>query len=133
MLKRPFHLCHLETFPGIEEALRSGRPLVAPVHGRKADVFAFAKRPLRAGETLDGIGGFTCYGTIDNAGPGVSDRLLTMGQSEGCTLKRALPRDTPIALDDVELPPGRLCDRLRAEQNQLFFAGSARRHAEVAR
>jgi predicted homoserine dehydrogenase-like protein len=30
-------------------------------------------------------------------------------------------KDTPVFYDDVELPPNRLCDKLRAEQNVLFL------------
>jgi predicted homoserine dehydrogenase-like protein len=91
---RPFHLCHLETLPGIEEALRTGRPLVAPVHGKRADVFAFAKRPLRAGETLDGIGGATCYGLVDEAGAAVD--LLPMSEAEGRVLLEDIALDAPV-------------------------------------
>jgi predicted homoserine dehydrogenase-like protein len=43
-----------------------------------------------------------------------------MGLSEGCVLKRDLPIDAPVTLADVEVPSGRLSDRLFAEQNQLF-------------
>jgi predicted homoserine dehydrogenase-like protein len=91
---RPFHLCHLETLPGIEEALRTGRPLVAPVHGKKADVFAFAKRALRAGETLDGIGGTTCYGLIDDSR--AAPDLLPMTESEGRVLLADVAVDAPV-------------------------------------
>jgi predicted homoserine dehydrogenase-like protein len=43
-----------------------------------------------------------------------------MPLSLGCTLKRDIPRDGVISYDVVELPPGRLCDRLRAEQTAHF-------------
>lgn len=45
-----------------------------------------------------------------------------MGLAEGCRLKRDLPRDAVLTYDDVELPPDRLSDRLREEQNQHFAA-----------
>jgi predicted homoserine dehydrogenase-like protein len=40
--------------------------------------------------------------------------------AEGCRLKRDLPKDSVITYDDVELPAGRLCDELRAEQDRVF-------------
>jgi predicted homoserine dehydrogenase-like protein len=43
-----------------------------------------------------------------------------MGLSEGCRLKHAVVKDTPLTYDDIELPANRLCDRLRSEQNALF-------------
>ncbi len=117
----PYHLPHVQISTTIARAVLFRDATVAPKAGPRCEVIAVAKRDLKAGETLDGIGGFMCYGVIDNAGPGISDRLLTMGQAEACRLRRALAKDAPIALDDVELPPGRLCDRLRREQNERFF------------
>jgi predicted homoserine dehydrogenase-like protein len=46
---------------------------------------------------------------------------LPMGLSEDCRLKHDVPKDQPISYADVELPAGRLCDKLRAEQTQLFY------------
>ena len=39
-----------------------------------------------------------------------------MGVAEGCTLRRDVPKDEVLTYADVELPAGRLVDRLRAEQ-----------------
>jgi predicted homoserine dehydrogenase-like protein len=84
------------------------------------EVITVAKKDLHAGETLDGIGGFACYGTIDNADAVGGEGLLPMGLSEGCTLKRDVPKDQAIRYADVEVPAGRLCDQLRAEQDRHF-------------
>ncbi len=92
---RPFHLCHLETLPAIDEALTTGRALLEPVHGRQTDVFAFAKRPLRAGETLDGIGGDICYGLIDTTSAATAD-LLPICESAGVRLMLDVPQDAPL-------------------------------------
>jgi predicted homoserine dehydrogenase-like protein len=79
-----------------------------------------AKRELRAGEVLDGVGGFTCYGVIDNADVVRAAKLLPMGLSDGCRLKVDVPKDQPVPYSAVELPAHRLCDQLRAEQECLF-------------
>lgn len=124
----PYHLPHVQITTTIARAVLFADATVAPKAGPRTEVVAVAKRDLKEGEALDGIGGFMCYGLIDNAGPGVSDTLLTMGQAEGCRVRRPLARDTPIALADVDVPAGRVCDRLRREQNQRFFSpGSAAR------
>jgi predicted homoserine dehydrogenase-like protein len=91
-------------------------PLGAPVCG----VLTTAKRDLQAGEILDGIGGFTTYGEIDNQDVFYTQDLLPMGLSQDCKLKRDIPKDQAISYKDVELPAGRLCDKLRAEQNAHF-------------
>ena len=49
-----------------------------------------------------------------------SGRYLPEGLVEGCRLLRAIPQDSVITYDDVELPEGRLADRLRAEQYRHF-------------
>ena len=42
-------------------------------------------------------------------------------QAEGCRLHRPLAQDAVLRFEDVELPDGRLCDRLWQEQMQRFF------------
>jgi predicted homoserine dehydrogenase-like protein len=69
---------------------------------------------------LDGIGGFTCYGTIDNVDVSRPNRLLPMGLSEGCVLVADVPLDHAVTYDDVRVPNGRLVDGLRLEQDALF-------------
>jgi predicted homoserine dehydrogenase-like protein len=91
--------------------------------GPRCEVITIAKRDLRAGEVLDGIGGFTCYGSIDNADVARRERLLPMGVSEGCVLVADVPLDHPVTYDDVRVPTGRLIDRLRLEQDALFTSG----------
>jgi predicted homoserine dehydrogenase-like protein len=93
---------------------------VAPKGAPVCDVVAIAKRNLRAGERLDGVGGFCAYGAIENATVSRRDALLPIGLSDGCVLTRDMERDEPISFSDVEVPAGRLADRLRTEQNALF-------------
>jgi predicted homoserine dehydrogenase-like protein len=93
---------------------------ITPIAGPVCDVITVAKRDLEAGEKLDGIGGFTCYGMLENSGICRRENLLPMGLSEGCRLKRNIAMDQAITYDDVELPAGRLCDKLRAEQYAYF-------------
>lgn len=116
----PYHLCHLEVPLTVARAVLFGDAAVTPIGGPVVDVITLAKRDLKAGELLDGIGGFTCYGAAENAGVCQAENLLPMGLSDGCRMKRDVPRDHPITYDDVELPADRLCDRLRAEQNTYF-------------
>ena len=43
-----------------------------------------------------------------------------MGVAEGCRLRRDIAKDQVIGYRDVEVPGGRLTDRLRAEQTVRF-------------
>jgi len=116
----PYHLPHLEAPITVARAVLFGDAAVAPLGAPVCEVLTMAKRDLKAGETLDGIGGFTCYGVLENASVSRANHLLPMGLSEGCRVARDIPKDRPLSYDDVELPPGRLCDELREEQNRLF-------------
>lgn len=116
----PYHLCHLEVPLTAARAALFQDAAVTPIGGPVCDVITVAKRDLKAGEVLDGIGGFTCYGTLENSEICRADNLLPMGLSQGCGLKRDIHRDDPLTYDDVDLPEGRLCDKLRMEQSQYF-------------
>ena len=117
----PYHLCHLEVPLTVARAVLFKDAAVAPIGAPIIDVITLAKRDLKAGETLDGIGGFTCYGMAENIEISRAENLLPMGLSDGCRMKRDVPKDHPITYDDVYLPENRLCDQLRAEQETYFF------------
>ena len=102
-------------------------PTVTPLGKPLCDVITMAKRPLKAGERLDGIGGFCTYGEIDNALTSITGNHLQMGLSVDCHMKRDVPIDHPLTYDDVEMPEHRLVDKLHAEQDRRFFP---RRSAE---
>jgi predicted homoserine dehydrogenase-like protein len=95
------------------------------------DVVATAKRDLSAGEVLDGIGYYMTYGQCENSETVSALHLLPMGVAEGCRLKRDIPRDQVLTYADVELPVGRLCDKLRTQQDACFMS-SMRSSAEPA-
>lgn len=125
MFYTPFHLPQVQVISTIARAALFHDPTTSPLGKPVCDVITVAKRDLKAGGTLDGIGGFTCYGTIDNADTAQSENALPMGLSENCRLKRDIPKDRIITYADVILPAGRLCDRLREEQNQCFFSAAS--------
>ena len=116
----PYHLPHLEPPITVARAVLFKDAAIAPIAGPVCDVITIAKRNLKAGETLDGIGGFTCYGVIENYEISRAENFLPMGLSEGCCLKRDISINQAISYNDVRLPEGRLSDKLRAEQDTRF-------------
>jgi predicted homoserine dehydrogenase-like protein len=116
----PYHLCHFEVPTTVARAVLFGDATIAPEDGPRVDVAAAAKTALSVGTTLDGLGGYTTYGLAENADVFATERLLPIGLAEGCRLLRDVSRDDVLSYDDVELPPGRLADRLRAEQDERF-------------
>ena len=123
----PYHLCHFEVPFTIARAAIFGDAAIAPIGAPCVDVIAAAKTDLMPGQVLDGIGHYMTYGLCENSTIVHSERLLPMGLAEGCTLKRDISKDEVLTYDDVELPVGRLCDRLRAEQDAYFFGVACER------
>ena len=117
----PYHLCHLEVPLSVARAVLFHDAVVTPYGPPVCDVITIAKRDLKAGEFLDGIGGFSCYGMLENYEISRAENLLPMGLSEGCRLKRGISKDQAITYDDIELPEGRIVDKLRIEQNAHFL------------
>jgi predicted homoserine dehydrogenase-like protein len=127
----PYHLPQLQLPHTVARAALFADPTVTPLGAPVCEVVAIAKRDLAPGEMLDGIGGFTCYGAIENADVAADGDLLPMGLSGGCRLRRAVAADQEITRADVEVPAGRLSDRLAAEQVSHFGMAS-RASAAVA-
>jgi predicted homoserine dehydrogenase-like protein len=116
----PYHLCHFEVPLSVARAVLFDDAVLQPLAGPRVDVIATAKTDLERGTVLDGVGGYHTYGQAENHAVVRAEHLLPMGLAEGCTLKRKVTRDSVLTRDDVEFPAGRVCDRLRAEQDARF-------------
>jgi predicted homoserine dehydrogenase-like protein len=116
----PYHLVHFEVPNALARVALFRDPVSRALAGPMVEVCAVAKRDLEAGETLDDYGEYMTYGEAVDVDEMSSRRLLPEGLVEGCVLGRNIARDEVITYDDVELPPGRLADRLRAEQYKRF-------------
>ena len=117
----PYHLCHFEVPLSAARVALFGDAVLQPLGAPRVEVVATAKRDLKAGETIDGLGGYLTYGEAEKSEIAHNQRLLPMGVAEGCRLKRDVAQDQTLTYDDVELPEGRLIDRLREEQEARFF------------
>jgi len=115
---RPYHLCHVEAIQCVAEAVLDGEALLQPVCGFQADVYAYAKRDLAAGEVLDGLGGYTCYGQIENCAVQAARPGMPICLSDGATLSRPVAQDERIGWNDVTFPPD-------APQLALYAAAQA--------
>lgn len=116
----PYHLVHFETPNAIARVVLFRDSVVPPLAGPVIEVCAVAKRDLKAGEVLDDYGMYMTYGEAANVDEMSQNRYLPEGLVEGCRLKPDIKKDEVITYDNVELPPHRLADRLRAEQYHHF-------------
>jgi predicted homoserine dehydrogenase-like protein len=112
----PYHLPYAQIASTIGRAVIHRDPTVAPLAGPVCEVVTIAKRDLKAGERLDGIGGFCTYGLIDNATAARAVSALPIGLSEGCRLLRDVSKDGVISMNDVESPRGRVAEIFWPEQ-----------------
>lgn len=125
----PFHLPHLQLPSTIGRAVIHGDPTVTPLGGPVCQVVTMAKKDLKAGERLDGVGGYCAYGLIDTDERAGDENALPISLSDGCVLRRDVAKDTVIGFDDVALPATRLSDRLWREQRQRWPYGPLRQQA----
>ena len=85
----------------------------------KAEVVATAKRDLRAGDRIDGIGGTTVYAGVADAAEAATARLLPSAWRPAIVV-RDVPIDQPLTYDDVELDDGSTILQLRRLQDSLL-------------
>ena len=116
----PYHLCHFEVPNSVARAVLFNDPVLTPSGGPSVGVIAIAKKDLQAGERIDEFGGYEVYGVAENIAAIRQENLLPIGLALGCTLKHPVAKDSPLTFADVEIPEGRLVDRLYAEQECLF-------------
>jgi predicted homoserine dehydrogenase-like protein len=131
----PFHLPHIQLPSTIARAVIHADATVAPLAGPSCEVVTIAKRPLRAGERLDGVGGFCAYGLIDNRTAARATNALPIALSDDCVLLRDIDKDEVVTYDDIKLPTTRLSDTLWLAQQELWplAAGSDSGRARPAR
>lgn len=116
----PYHLCFFDIPSSIARAFHFGDPVMYPQGGPVVEVITMAKRNLKAGETLDGYGGYLTYGVCENYNIAREENLLPLGLSEDVVLKRNVPMDQPLTFDDIEYPKDRLVYKLYEEQLKMF-------------
>src|SRR3989440_920654 len=116
----PYHLVHFEVPNSIARVALLRDSVARPLGGPVVEVCAVAKRDLKMGEILDDYGMYMTYGEAVNADEMSNKRYLAEGLVEACKLKRDIAKDRVLTYDDVELPPNRLADQLRAQQYRHF-------------
>lgn len=116
-LYRPYHLASIEAPLTVFEMALDHRPSLTAEH-RTAEVGAMSKRPLSAGEKMDGVGGSMVRGVIDDADDFARDGAVPLGVLAGARLTRDVPVDRLLTYDDVALDESSLIVRLRRLQDR---------------
>jgi len=116
---KPYHLIGLELNISILSAALRNEPTGQP-HGFRGDVAAVAKRNLRAGEMLDGEGGYTVWGKLMPAQTSLAAGALPIGLAHHLKLKRDVAHGEVVRWDDVAFDAGDETIRTRRAMEEKF-------------
>jgi len=120
LLYRPYHLCSVEVPLTAAQTVLYRESSGHPKAGLVSECIAVAKRAIKAGEVLDGIGE-TCYhGSVDLASTAREENLLPLGLAKGMAASRDIPKDTAISWDMVDVVNESVLLQLRRIQDRLF-------------
>jgi len=130
-LYRPYHLASIEAPLTVFQMVLDGTPSMV-AENWTAEVGAWTKRDLKAGEVVEGIGGSMVSGMIDDSGDFARDRLVPLGVVAGARLTHDVAAGTLLTYDDVELDETSTIVSLRRLQDTLL-AGTAPSAASIGR
>lgn len=118
MYKR-WHLIGLELGISVASVGIRNEPTGAAT-GFRADVVAVAKRELKAGEILDGEGGYTVVGKLMPAADSLNLGGLPLGLAHGVKLRNPVAAGRPLCWTDVVVDESLLAVKVRREMEQEF-------------
>jgi predicted homoserine dehydrogenase-like protein len=116
---RPTHLIGLELGVSVASVVLRHEPTGQPVCFN-SDVVATAKRSLKAGEMLDGEGGFCVWGKQQPAAVSLKNGYLPLGLASGVKLKREIAEGQCLKWDDVTFDADDLAVKFRREMERTF-------------
>jgi len=99
---KPFHLIGLELNISILSAALLNKPTGTTL-GFTGDVVATAKRTLKAGEVLDGEGGFTVWGKLFPSETSLQIGGMPIGLAHGVKLKNDIAEGVCVRWEDVDI------------------------------
>jgi predicted homoserine dehydrogenase-like protein len=99
-LYRPYHYVGLELNMSIANAALRGIATGSPI-GFFGDVVATAKKDLKAGEFLDGEGGYTVWGQLVSAKHSVATGALPVALAHHVELRNDVAKGAIVGWDDV--------------------------------
>ena len=122
VLYRPYHLCSLETPLSAVKAVLENQATIVPLGVPVSETITVAKKDLMAGQPLDGIGGYTVYGTIERYDISKEIGALPLGLvNKNTLLKKNVNKGDIITYDMVDLDADSLIVQLRKIQDRFFI------------
>lgn len=120
-LFRPYHLCNLETPLSVAKAIIDNEPTIIPKGNLVSECITVAKRDLKVGEKLDGIGGYTAYGSIATYEESTEKGYVPFGLvNSNAVMLRDVAKGEILTYEDVKIDESTLIYSLRQKQEALF-------------
>jgi predicted homoserine dehydrogenase-like protein len=116
---KPYHLIGLELNISVLSAALRHEPTGQPASFR-GDVAAVAKRDLRAGEMLDGEGGYTVWGKLLPAQASLSIGALPIGLAHRVKLTSDVAHGAVLRWSDVAIDAGDETVQVRKAMEAMF-------------
>lgn len=120
-LYRPFHLCSIETPQAVAEAVIYGEAVLKP-QALVAELVSVAKRDLKTGQKVDGIGGFDFFSRIYRADEAKALHGVPMGLTPGGRVLKDISRGELLTYDSFAPDTTQLVYKLRQLQDSLLEA-----------
>jgi predicted homoserine dehydrogenase-like protein len=115
---KPFHLIGLELSISVLNVALRGEP-TGSCRGWRGDAVAVAKRALKAGETLDGEGGYTVYAKLIPAERSLKLGALPIGLAHHVKVTRNVAAGEFLTTADVALDDTSQAVRIRRDMERL--------------
>ena len=114
---KPYHLIGLELSISVLNAALRGEP-TGSCRAWRGDAVAVAKRSLKAGEILDGEGGYTVYAELIPAAKSLERGALPIGLAHHVKLTRDVAAGEILTVADVALDDNQQAVRIRREMER---------------
>jgi predicted homoserine dehydrogenase-like protein len=118
-LYKRWHLIGLEVGISVASVGLRKEPTGCPT-GFRADVVATAKRDLKAGEILDGEGGYTVVGKLMTADASLKIGALSLGLAHNVKLLQPVAAGQAVRWADVSVDESSQAVQIRREMEKLF-------------
>jgi predicted homoserine dehydrogenase-like protein len=125
---RPYHLCDLETPQSVAEAVLL-KEVTVTAETMHSEVVCRAKRALKAGEKVGGIGGADWHGHIMTYADARARKAVPIGLGAGGSVTRDIAKGEILTEDSVAVDASTFVYKLRREQDAWLHGTAPARRA----
>jgi predicted homoserine dehydrogenase-like protein len=119
LLYRPYHLCSIETPIAVAEAVVYNEPALVPTQ-MVSEIVAVAKRDLKAGETIGGIGSADIFNRIYTYEEAQAQKGIPMGLAPDGKVLKDIARGEMLTDENFAPDTSKLVYKMRQMQDDML-------------